>query len=132
MSLINDKLIDSYFVIRVFNEDYSFDNYNDNVYSTSEYDIQASPEIRKTIKAESRIRSTNKKHFLNIYEDYLSAYEGYTACVKEVFVYSDGTMAEIMICGGIFDMNDVNTVWDYLIETRKDLSDAGEHRHWMT
>ena len=127
MTRITQNILDNaktnYFVFRVFNEDFSFDNYNDVIYRTSENEINP-----KFLKAEYRIYSGVRSTLEDIWNAMYNQYTGYTYCMKEIIEtkpdeygkYTEPPVIEILFTGGILDPNDIDNLNDYINETRND------------
>lgn len=87
--------------IIVWNENYSFGNYDDDIYRKRDDDIDYMHEL----KMWSMSPGNNELKFL--WEKYLKEYEGYTYCVRD-------TLDDHIIVGGVFDPGDWEIISDYI------------------
>ena len=112
----------NYYVFRVFNEDYSFDKYDDNIYNTSEAQIAKDPiGFSKKLKAEIKVYSGTSEDLTAAWQALADMYMGYTYCMKEVFLYtpeSGKEDVEHIFCGGILDPDDIDILEEHLTEDR--------------
>lgn len=87
--------------ILVWNEKYSFENYDDEIFRRRDDDI----DYKKELKMWSMSPGNNELKFL--WEKMLESYEGYTYCVRDMF-------DDHIIVGGVFDPGDWEIISDYL------------------
>ena len=95
------KLLSRY-VVRVYTENYSFENYSDNIYLTPEKDVRKSD-----ILAEET--ANTEDNLLVVWMKLLKKYAGYTYCVKDLL--NDG-----LIIAGVYDPGDFECIKDYFTE----------------
>lgn len=86
--------------ILVWNKNYSFDNYDDNIYRKPDEKIDYMSEI-ETWTAEKGIDDLKFA-----WEKMLGSYEGFTYCVKDM-------VDDHIIVGGVFDPNDWEIIEEY-------------------
>ncbi len=94
------KLLPRY-VVRVYTEDYSFENYDDYIYRADEKDVNAND-----VKVQKSANS--KEELTTLWQQMLVAWEGYTYSVKDV-------INDEIIIGGVFDPNDIDYINEYFI-----------------
>lgn len=94
------KLLPRY-VVRVYTEDYSFENYDDYIYRADEKNVNTND-----VKVQ---KSANSKEELTaLWQQMLETWEGYTYSVKNV-------IEDEIIIGGVFDPNDIDYINEYFI-----------------
>ena len=86
--------------IIVWNENYSFENYDDLVYRKPHAEI----DYLNTVKAWTEAK--DKTSLIELWKKFLKTYEGYTYCIRDM---SDD---HIMV-GGVYDPNDIDIIEDY-------------------
>jgi hypothetical protein len=97
------------YIIRVFNMEYSFDNYTDDVYmrrseiipDDTSYAIPESEVDPETVVFE--VRTWNANELINAWHYVFDRFEGHTYCVKAII----GSSYEDLIIGGILDPDDI-------------------------
>ena len=87
--------------IIIWNENYSFENYDDHIYRKPHAEINYSTEIKTWTEVK------NKKALKEMWQELLRTYEGYTYCVRDM--ENDHNMV-----GGVYDPNDIDVINDYL------------------
>lgn len=86
--------------ILVWNENYSFGNYDDNVYCKPDKDIDYASEIKVWTVAQGIYELKFE------WEKMLKSYEGFTYCVRD-------RLGDLVIVGGVFDPGDWEIIEEY-------------------